>query len=411
MNKGFTTKALHTAFPQDDAYRALHMPVYDGVAFDFDSAESMEAVFSGRRPGHAYARTSNPTVEYFEKKLKTVTGAHAVLALSSGMAAITSAILSLVSVGDNLLASNLLFGHTYAFFKTTLPGLGIEVRFVDFSSEESVLAAIDEKTRLVFFETITNPQLEIVNIKQIADLAHQHNLLVMVDSTTTPPNVFSSKKFGVDIEVMSTTKFLSGGASAFGGAAIDNGTFDWTKIPALSTWCVKFGADAFIARLRKELFRHLGGAMTAQTAHYMNLGLDILSLRVDKCVDNCMVLAQFLKECHQVKTVNYPGMAENKGYQLAKEQFSGKPVAILTFDLSSRSACFDFLNALKLIRRATNLNDNKTLIIHPHSTIYAEFSLAERAEMCIPDTQMRLSVGIEDVDDLMADISQALSVI
>ncbi|MBN2743940.1 MAG: O-acetylhomoserine aminocarboxypropyltransferase/cysteine synthase [Marinilabiliaceae bacterium] len=411
MNKGFTTRSLHTTFPQEDAYRALHMPIYDGVAFDFDSAETMEAVFSGRRAGHAYARTSNPTVEYFEKKVKNVTGAHAVLAFSSGMAAITTAILSMVGQGDNLVTSNRLFGHSYAFFKTTLPGFGVEVRFVDLTDEVALAGVVDERTRLIFFETITNPQLEILDISRLAAFAHARNLVLVGDSTTTPPNVFMARSFGVDVEVMSTTKFISGGAAAFGGVAIDHGTFAWEKVPALASWHSRFGIDALIARMRKEMFRHLGGSMTAHTAHFMNLGLDILTLRVDKCVDNCMKLGVFLKEQPQVKSVNYPGLPDHVLYDLAQLQFAGKPGAILTFDLASRSVCFDFMNALKVIRRATNLNDNKTLIIHPHSTIYSEFSLAERAEMKIPDTQMRLSVGIEDVADLIGDISQALSVI
>jgi O-acetylhomoserine (thiol)-lyase len=293
-------------------------------------------------------------------------------------------------------------------FKQTLPSLGIEVRFADVSDLNDLADKRDGNTRMVFFETITNPQLEIVDIAEISNWAHANNLLVMVDSTTTPPYVFKSKSLGVDVEVMSTTKFISGGAAAFGGAVTDNGTFDWTVLPALAAWTPKFGKDAFIARLRKEVFRHFGGAMTAHTAHFMNLGLDVLALRVDKCVANSLALAEFLKVHPKVAAVNYPGLPANAGYKLSQTQFNGKPGAILTFDLESDTVCYAFMDKLNLIRRATNLNDNKSLIIHPYHTIYAEFSHEERARMGITKCMMRLSVGIEDVSDLIGDIQQAL---
>lgn len=409
MSNGYTTRALHTPLPKNDAYGSLHMPVYDGVGFEFDSASEMEEVFSGRKTAHAYARTSNPTVEYFERKLKSVTGSHAVLAMSSGMAAISSAIFAVVENGGNIVSSNHLFGHTYAFFKNTLPSMGIEVRFADVADTGALDALCDERTRVLFFETITNPQLEIVDIAKLARWAHKRNIILMADSTTTPPYVFDAKSLGVDVEVMSTTKFISGGATAFGGAIIDHGVFGWDRLPALAGWADRFGKDAFIARLRKEVFRHLGGSMTAHTAHYMNLGMDILALRVDKCVDNSNALAVFLSRHPMVKSVNYPGLPSNAGFALSQTQFCGKPGAILTFDLESEQACFRFMDKLKVIRRATNLNDNKTLIIHPYSTIYSEFAPQERLDMGVMPTMMRLSVGIEDVDDLVADIQQALS--
>ena len=408
MDKGYTTKSLHVEFPQKDAYNALHMPVYDGVAYEFDSGEDMEAAFTGKKIAHAYSRTSNPTVEYFEKKIKAVTDAHAVLALSSGMAAISSAIISLVEKGANIITSNHLFGHTFALFKETFPSLGIEVRFADLNDVKSIKQFTDEKTRVLFFETITNPQLEIADISMLSAFCREHNILLMCDSTTTPPNVFDAKKHGIDVEVMSTTKFISGGATAFGGIIADHGTYNWNQLPALSKWTGKFKKDALIARLRKEVFRHLGGAMTAHTAHFMNIGLDVMALRVDKIVDNCIKLGEFLKTHPSVVEVNYPGIKNNVGYDLAVKQFSGKPGGILSFDLESQLKCFSFMNRLMIIRRATNLNDNKTLIIHPYSTIYSEFSPEEREKMNVRDTMFRLSVGIEDVQDLIDDINQAL---
>lgn len=409
MSKGYTTKAIHVEFPKEDAYGALHMPVYDGVAFEFNSAEDMEDSFTGKKVAHAYSRTSNPTVEFFEKKMKEISGAHASLALSSGMAAISSAIIGVVEKGGNIISSSHLFGHTYALFKETLPSLGIEVRFADLNDMNEMQSLVDDKTRLVFFETITNPQLEIADISKLSKFCKANQLVLMSDSTTTPPYVFDSKALGVDIEAMSTTKFISGGATAFGGVVLDNGTYDWAKLPALEKWQPKFGKDAFIARLRKEVFRHLGGAMTAHSAHFFNIGLDVLALRLDKIVDNCNALAEFLAANPKVKSVTYPGVKGSLGYNLAQKQFSSKPGGILTFDLESQEKCFDFMNRLNIIRRATNLNDNKTLIIHPYSTIYSEFTPEERIKINVRDTMFRLSVGIEDVSDLIDDINQALA--
>ncbi|WP_439182342.1 aminotransferase class V-fold PLP-dependent enzyme [Carboxylicivirga taeanensis] len=406
--KGFITRSLHTSFPKPDAYNALHMPVYDGVAYEFESAEEIADTFAGKKFAHAYSRTSNPTVEYFERKMQAVTDARSVIALSSGMAAISNVLISLVERGGNVVASNQLFGHSYALLKQTLPALGIEVRFVEMTNMEAVQKATDEQTRVYFFETITNPQLEIVDLSQLSSLAKANGVAVVCDSTITPPYVFRSNEFGVDVEVMSTTKFISGGAAAFGGVVIDNGTFDYASLPALKTWANQFGQGALVARIRKEVFRHLGGAMTAHTAHFMNMGLDIMPLRVDRCVENCLQLAAFFEAHKRIVACNYPGVEGTKGYELAQLQFSGKPGAVMTFDLESKEACYQLYNRLKVMRRATNLNDNKTLIIHPESTIYAEFSEQEKREMDVRPTMMRLSVGIEDIEDLIGDFTQAL---
>ena len=244
-NKGYSTRSLHTAFPKNDAYNSLHMPVYDGVAYDFESSEEIELSFAGKKFAHAYSRTSNPTVEYFEKKMKSVTGAQAAIALSSGMAAISNVLMTLVEQGGNIVTSNHLFGHSYALLKNTLPSFGIEVRFVDMTNLNEVEKCTDSKTRVYFFETITNPQLEVVDIQALSGLAKEKGVVLVCDSTVTPPYVFNSASFGVDVEVMSTTKFISGGATAFGGVVLDNGSFDWTKIPALSSYVEKFKNESF----------------------------------------------------------------------------------------------------------------------------------------------------------------------
>jgi len=406
--KNFTTRSLNVPFPKYDPHHALQMPIYESVAFEFDTAQEIAANFRGELPAHVYSRTGNPTVEYFEHKLRELTGGHAVLAVSSGMAAISSAILTLCDGGDNIISGKNLFGHTYALFQQTLPPFGIETRFGNLNNIVELEKLIDDKTRVLYLETVTNPQLEVPNIDALASLARKHNLVLMADSTLTPPVVFNAKKHGVDVEVMSTTKFISGGATAVGGAIIDYATFDFKKNPKLSPFAEKLGKDVFYGRLKKNIFRNFGGCMTAHSAYFQILGLDILELRVNKCVDNCFKLAAFMENHPKIKEVNYPSLNSSMSYLHSIKYFGHKPGAIMTFDLESEAACFAFMNKLKIIRRATNLNDNKTLIIHPYSTIYVEFTPEQRAEMNIRPTMMRLSVGIEGAEDLMEDIEQAL---
>jgi len=405
---GFTTTALNVPYPKQDPHRALQMPLYDAVAFEFDSAEQIEANFRGEYQAHAYSRTANPTVEYFEQKLCKLTGSHAVVAVSSGMAAISNTVLALTKAGDNIIAGNRLFGHSYALLKQTLSEFGLETRFSDLTSETEIEALIDQNTRAIYFETVTNPQLDIADIEMLARLARKHKLVLIADSTITPPNVFRGGDFGVNIEVVSTTKYISGGATSFGGAIIDHGNYDWTLNPNLAVYTAKFQKNALVAKIRKNIFRNTGGSMAPQTAKFQIQGLDILELRVEKCFNNCLALGEYFEKQPAIKRIDYPGLQKDPRYDLANKYFNGIPGTIMSFDLESKAACFAFMNKLQIIRRATNLNDNKTLIIHPASTIYAEFSDAERASAGIRDTMMRLSVGIENVVDLIADIKQSL---
>jgi len=408
--KSFTTRSLNIPFPKNDPHHALAMPIYESLAFEFDSAEDIAANFRGELPAHTYSRTSNPTVEYFETKVRKLTGAHQVLALSSGMSAISATMLAICKQGDNIISGKNLFGHTLALLDQSLAAYGLETRFVDTTKPELIEPLIDKNTRAIYFETVTNPQLEISDIARIAEIANKHHILLITDSTITPPSVFNSKSMGVHIEVMSTTKFISGGATSFGGLIIDNGLYNWSKNPNCMAFAGKFGKDAFIARLRKNYYRNLGMPMTAHTANYMIAGLDILELRVDRCYQNCMKLGEFLLDHLKVTRVDYPGLKDSPYYELAVKQFDGIPGAVMTFDLESQEECFRFMNRLQIIRRATNLNDNKSLIIHPFSTIYAEFPESERLEMGIRTGMMRLSVGIEGAEDLISDIAQALDV-
>ncbi len=404
---GYTTRSLNTPFPKKDPHNSLHFPVYDNVAYEFDTAEDIADAFQDRRKAHAYSRVTSPTVEYLEEKIKYITDSHAVIAMSSGMAAITSVMMSLTSQGDNIVSSPRLFAHTYGLFKDTMAKIGVETRFVNMLDEKEINKAIDKKTRLIFFETVTNPQLEIADIQMVKSIADKHGILLVVDSTITPFNVFNSKKLGVNIEVLSSTKFISGGATSVGGIVIDNGITDWSKVPAMKSFQEKYKDNALLARMRKEIFRTLGPTMSPHAAQLQSLGLDIMDLRVERSYHNCLMLAEYLSERSWVKEVNYPGMESSAFYELAEKQFNGVPGTVLSFDLDSQEACFKFMNKLRIIRRATNLNDNKSLIIHPWSTIYADYTDEMKASWGLRDTMMRLSVGIEEITDLIEDLESS----
>lgn len=404
----FITEILHNPFLKEDAHGSLHMPIYENVAFEFKTSEDIELAFQKKKPAHMYSRISNPTVEAFEQRVKAVTDAAGVIALSSGMAAITNILLGVASQGDNIVTTKHLFGNTYSLFTKTLQSWGLDARFVDLTDIAQVKDAIDHKTKAVFFETITNPQLEVVDVKAIAKVAKAKNVLVVADTTLTPPYAFKSNDFGVDIEILSSTKYISGGATSVGGIIIDNGTFDWSTNPKFKDEAKQFGPFALINRLRREIFRNLGSCISPHNAFLQSVGLETLPLRLDVSSSNTQKIAEFLEAHKGVKSVHYPGLSSSPFHKIAKEQFGAKIGGLLTFDLGSKTECFTFMDKLELIRRSTNLNDNRTLILHPASTIFCEYDDALRKEMNVRETMIRLSVGIEDVEDLIEDIEQAL---
>ena len=404
----FSTKAIHTQYLRDDPAGSLHMPVYETVAYEFGSSHDIEQAFLGRRPDHIYSRISNPTVEHFERKIRNITGAFAVMALSSGMAAISNLALALLSSGDNFITSKNLFGNTYSLFTSTFKPFGLEPRFVDHGNPEEINNAINEKTRFIFLESITNPQLEIADISKITGITNKHNIPLIIDSTLTPPCLFKASDFGVDLEVISSTKFISGGATSTGGLIIDYGRFDWSRSETMKDLSQLFGPHALIIKLRREFYRNLGACLSPHNAWLQSIGLETLELRALKACSNCLDLARFLATRSEVDQVNYPGLEGSEYYELCKKQFS-RPGAVLTFRLKSKEFCFCFMDNLKIIRRATNLNDNRTLVIHPASTIFSEYSSRKKDELKVPENMIRLSAGIEDVQDLVDDIKQAFA--
>jgi O-acetylhomoserine (thiol)-lyase len=405
---GFTTRAVHAPFLRKDAHGALHMPVYESVSFEFETAEETEDAFRGRRPRHLYTRITNPTVEHLEQKIRHVTGAPAVLAVSSGMAAIANTILSLARQGDNIVTTKFVFGNTYSLFERTLQPWGLETRYADLAHPETIEPLIDARTRALFFETITNPQLEVADIPVLGAIARKHKIPLIADTTVTPLYFFNSKDCGVDVEVFSGTKYLSGGATTVGGIIIDQGTYDWSHNPKLRQEAHQFGPFALMMKLRREVYRNLGACLAPHNAYLQSLGLETLALRADRSCRNAQVLAEFLSRRAKVTKVNYPGLAISPYHEVAVRLFGVRCGALVTFELASRAACFTFLNRLRLLRRSTNINDNKTLALHPASTIFCEYPADLKLAMGVPETLIRLSVGIEDVEDISADISQAL---
>jgi O-acetylhomoserine (thiol)-lyase len=408
-NFSFERQLLHTPYEKPDAYKALAMPVYQSVAYEFDTAEEMEEAFCGRSKDHCYSRITNPTVQYYENRVCAVTGALSVTALNSGMAAISNTFLTLAYAGANIVTSPHLFGNTYSFLKNTLAGLGIEARFCDLTNPEEVRSLVDDNTCAIFLEVITNPQMEVADLKALAAIGQAAGIPLIADTTVIPFSVFHAKEFGVNIEIISSTKYISGGGTSLGGLIIDYGTFDWSHSKALKMWRGPVGNEGFTTRLRREIHRNIGAYLTPQAAYMQNLGLETLQLRFMHQATACLKLAGGLQELDDdVVSVNYTGLENNPFYALSKIQFGEYPGAMLTFDLASREACFAFLNRLKIIRRATNLFDNKSLIIHPASTIYGSFPEEIRRSMHVKQQTIRLSVGLEPTDDLLNDIKQAL---
>ncbi|MDR2816559.1 MAG: PLP-dependent transferase [Proteiniphilum sp.] len=405
--KEYEAKLLGTPYPKQDPYGALSMPVYRTLAYEFSTAEDMEAAFCGRTGEHTYSRITNPTVQHFEERVKRVTGAYGVTALNSGMAAISNTLITLAWSGGNLVTSRHLFGNTYSFFVSTLNAFGVEVRFCDMTNPGEASEAIDEQTCGLFLEIITNPQMEVADLAQLSEVAHAKGVPLIADTTIVPFSAFHAVDFGVDVEVVASTKYISGGATSLGGLIIDYGRFDRYRTPALKALA---GAvqSPFHFRLRKEVHRNLGAYMTSDVAYLQSLGLETLQARFERQAAACKELAEKLQSLPQIQVVNYTGLQENPFYEVSKKQFGEYPGAMLTFDLESKEQCFGFLNRLKLIRRATNLFDNRSLIIHPASTIFGTFTALQRETMNVKETTIRLSVGLESVDSLLEDIRQAL---
>ena len=385
------TKAIHTTFAHRDPYGALSIPVYNSVAYEFEDAQTMSDTFRGLIVEPDYSRTMNPTVTHLENKVKDITGASNVTAFNSGMAAISNTLIALSGQGRTILTSRHLFGNTVALMNTTLKRFGVRTKRVDLTKPEEVADAMDESVCCIFLEIMTNPQLEVAPLKMLADIAHRHNVPLVTDSTMIPFTEHQLHNLGVDIELVSSTKYVSGGATSLGGLVIDYSA-----------------PESFRQSISQEMLFNLGAYMTPHAAYMQTIGLETLHARYAVQSSNALLLAKKLKGIEQIKSVGYVGLPDNPYHEIAHEQFGETAGAMLTIDLNDRERCFSFINNLKLIKRATNLFDNRTLAIHPASTIFGNFTDDERKEMDVRDTTIRISVGLEDVDDIYEDIIQAL---
>ena len=385
------TKAIHSAFRHPDAYGSIAMPVYHTAAYQFPDAASMVESFSGRSGEPDYSRVTNPTVTYFEERVAALTGAKSVVAYNSGMAAISNFFFAVCSKGRNIVTSPHMFGNTFDLITRTLERFGVGVKVVDLTDIEAVSKAVDASTCCIFLEIVTNPQLEVADLRALGKIARSWGIPLAADTTFIPFTEFDAEALGVDFQLVSSTKYLSGGATCLGGLTIDYGHFpEVTKT------------------LKTELLFNLGAYMTPHAAYMQTLGLENLDARYRLQAANSLELARRLESVPQIKKVGYIGLESNPYHELSRSQFGPSGGAMITIDLESEQKCYDFLNSLRLILRATNLFDNKTLAIHPYSTIFVNFTPEQKAAMDVLPTTIRLSVGLEDVDDIFEDISQAL---
>ncbi|MDD5480335.1 aminotransferase class I/II-fold pyridoxal phosphate-dependent enzyme [Rhodoferax sp.] len=425
----FETQSVHAGYSPDPTTKSVAVPIYQTVAYAFDSAQHGADLFDLKVAGNIYTRIMNPTNDVLEKRVAALEGGIAGLALASGSAAVTYAIQTIAEVGDNIVASNALYGGTYNLFAHTFPLSGIEVRFVDPSDLAALEALIDDKTKAVYIESISNPQGRVTDIAAIAAVAHRHATPLIVDNTVATPYLLRPIEHGADIVVQSLTKYLGGHGNSIGGAIIDSGKFPWAehkaKFKRLSepdqsyhgvVYTEALGAAAYIGRARVVPLRNTGAALSPFNAFLILQGIETLALRMDRINDNTLKITQFLQNHPKVSWVSYAGLPNHPDHALAKKYMGGKASGLFTFGVKSapgqgRVAGAAFLDALQLFTRLVNIGDAKSLATHPASTTHRQLSPQELAKAGIPEDAVRLSIGIEHIDDLLADLTQALAAV
>lgn len=403
----FSTKVLHGKSVKRFENGATLPPIAQVSAFSYDSAEELEKVFANKAPGFAYTRIGNPTVDAFERRICELEGGSAAVACSSGMAAVTSALLNILQSGDEIIAGSGLFGGTIDLFHA-LEAFGIRTKFVTHVNVDEVEKNITGKTKAIFGELIGNPGLDVMDIESVAELAHKNGIPLIVDSTTATPYLIRPIEYGADIVVHSSSKYINGSGNSVSGIIVDSGKFAWDhdKFPALASYR-KFGNFAYTARLRNDLWRNIGGCLAPMNAYLNLVGLETLALRMQKICDNALALAKFFAETDGVD-VNYPALACSQSYSLVQKQLGGNGGGIVTIRTGSKENAYQLMNSLKYALKATNIGDTKTLVIHPTSTIYVHSTEEQRIKAGVFDDTIRISVGIEDAGDLIEDFTQAI---
>ncbi|MFH1370075.1 MAG: PLP-dependent transferase [Planctomycetota bacterium] len=405
------TLAIHGGNGGDDAFGASAVPIYQTVSYAYKSAQELADVFDGKAPGYIYTRIANPTTAALESRLTELEGGIGCIATSSGMAAIASVAAGLLRSGDEIVSASGIFGGTLSLFKNTLGRFGIKTRLVQAGKTGEFAKAVGKKTRLVFVETIGNPRMDVPDIPAVAEIAHRANVPLIVDNTVTTPLLVRPGQFGADIVVHSTSKFINGHGTAIGGAIIDTGRFNWGKGPfeEIRKTAQKAGQAAFLVYLRNLVYRDLGGCPAPLNSFLMLQGLETLPVRMVRHCANAEKLAQYLRHNSKVHWVNYPGLPDSKFHDRTVKLFGGFGGALLTLSLGSKQRAFRFIDSLRLAVNLANLGDTRTLVIHPSSTIFHEFGEAEKARMGVGEDMVRVSVGIEDFEDIRNDFEQAIN--
>jgi len=403
----FNTALLHNISKEKNPSGATQMPIFQVSAFSHESAEQLEKVFNNKANGFAYTRISNPTIDSFEKRIAALERGIGAVACSSGMAAVTMALLNILESGDEIIAGAGLFGGTIDLFGD-LEAFGIKTKFVNHITAESVEPLITENTKVVFGEIIGNPALDVVDINSVTDLLHKHGIPFFADCTTATPYMLNAFDFGTDVVIHSSSKYINGGGNAISGVIIDSGNFKWDykKYRGLAEY-KKFGKFAFLAKLRNGIWRNVGACLSPMNAFLNSIGIETLGLRMERLCSNSLALAQFLEKDGRVG-VKYPALAASPYYDVVQKQFRGKGGAIITIRAGSKEKAFKLINNLKFATNATNIGDVRTLVIHPASTIYTHSTEEQKLNAGVYDDTIRVSVGIEDIDDLIEDFRQAI---
>lgn len=404
----FNTSLLHAGV-QKEANGSTLPPVYQTSAFEQTSATDLEKIFENKAPGFCYTRVGNPTVTAFENRITKLEGGIASIACASGMAALMNAFLNILRSGNEIVSSASLYGGTIDLF-TDLEAFGITTRYVENNNWEQIEGAINEHTRLVFAETIGNPCLDVTDIEKLAEIAHAHELPLIVDNTTSTPYLIQVLKHGADIVVNSSSKYINGSRNSISGVLTDGGKFKWKKekYPGLADY-LKFGPMAFIAKLRNGLFRNTGACLAPVNAYLNVIGLETLGLRMERQCNNAAALAKWIEETYPDVTVNYPGLESSPWHVIAKKQFENGYGAILTLRVGSKKQAFDFIDSLNIAYTLSNIGDTKTLVIHPGSTISLHSTEKQKEDAGVFEDLIRVSVGIEDIEDLKEDFARAFA--
>lgn len=405
--RGFTTAILHSDADAGVEHGALHKPLHVSVAYGYEDARDLAAVFQGRAQGYVYGRQGNPTSAALEAKVTGMEQGVASVCFATGMGAIGATVLALLRKGDHVVASRFLFGNTVSLFGT-LSAHGIEVDFVDATDVANVERALLPETRMVFVETIANPRTQVADLAKIGRLCGDREILYFVDNTMTSPALFRPKDAGAGLVINSLTKYIGGHGNALGGSITDTGLFDWTRFPNIAENYKSQKPEMWgMQQIRKKGLRDWGGTLAATDAHHIAIGSETLALRMQRTCANAQAVAEMLEAHPRVRAVYYPGLPSHPEHMLAKSLFGGFG-GILSFELAEGIDCFDFLNRLEIVVSSSNLGDNRTLAIPVAHTIFWEIGPERRREMGIAESLIRVSIGIEDCEDLVGDFSQAL---